>query len=121
MDETQLELEPTHLSRELWFELARATFAPGKREPCAACGKYVSIAHAHHVIPLAKQWAERRLVVDHSHVWLCPNHHAVVHALIEQYTESQQSRSRMLVVIDFAACEPEILLDLARIALRGAA
>lgn len=36
-----------------WIARARAQFNPGPREPCAVCGKYMSLSHAHHVAPLS--------------------------------------------------------------------
>lgn len=59
-------------------------------EPCHICGKYQEIAHQHHLYPVAKlaQWA-----IDNNWlarpfripvVWLCPNHHAMFHALVRK-------------------------------------
>lgn len=65
-----------------WIAKARATFSPGDRRACEVCGAYADFAHAHHVYPLSAQYDDGvRAPVD-DHVWLCPNHHAVVHHMI---------------------------------------
>jgi len=65
----------------IWSVHARRNFRPGKRQPCAICGKYRSLAQAHHLIPLSKQEGDSP---NQAFVWLCPNHHAAVHLLISQ-------------------------------------
>lgn len=67
-----------------WVSAARKLFVAGERQPCAVCGKFSSLTHAHHVIPLALQAQRDRMTVNHEHVWLCPTHHAAVHVLIGQ-------------------------------------
>ena len=63
-----------------WRVLARREFKPGDRQHCHVCGKYKSITQAHHVYQLSNQ--DQRFTADHTHVWLCPNHHVLVHALL---------------------------------------
>lgn len=65
-----------------WVAEARLGFNPGRRTDCHVCGKWRDIAHAHHVVPLAAQYDRGFGVPDHQHVWLCPNHHAVLHLMI---------------------------------------
>lgn len=79
----QQEAKERH-DRDNWIAKARASFQPSERKPCAICGRFQSIAQAHHVFPLAAQW--RLGVIDpiHDHEWLCPNHHVVVHIFIGQ-------------------------------------
>lgn len=77
-----------------WLRIARATFSPGEPQDCAICGKYQSVAHAHHVYPLAWQLKDTGinlddpsayLMPDHDHVWLCPTHHALVHKELSDF------------------------------------
>ncbi len=72
--------EWSELSRPDWIAKARSEFNPGEQQPCAICGKFRWITHAHHVIPLARQYIlDAAIGPDHEYVWLCPNHHAMVH------------------------------------------
>lgn len=82
------------LGRDEWMAAARASFVPSKRKPCEVCGKYEALAHAHHIKPLAFQWADGVESVDHAHAWLCPTHHMAVHALLTQSRAVSVSASR---------------------------
>ena len=44
------------IDRDAWIMASRRIFAPGARQPCWVCGKFKSIAHAHHVVPLTAQY-----------------------------------------------------------------
>jgi hypothetical protein len=68
--------------------MVRAMFEPSPRRTCEVCSKYASLTQAHHVIPLAVQFAcgERR--ANHDHVWLCPTHHVAIHILIDHILAS---------------------------------
>lgn len=66
-------------AKSQWIVSARKNFAPGDKQPCQVCGMYAEIAHAHHVLPLDIQYKIRINQPLHEHVWLCPNHHAMVH------------------------------------------
>ena len=104
--------ELTNLSRSTWYQLARDGFSPGRREPCRVCGRYGSLAHAHHLIPLSVQWAERRLRVDQRHAWLCPTHHSAVHVLIAHRREmwSQTlSPARMAAILELSEDNAELI------------
>jgi hypothetical protein len=65
-----------------WIATARALFQPAERRPCTVCRRYRTIAQAHHIIPLGSQFDRGFKEADHTHVWLCPNHHVVVHRLL---------------------------------------
>lgn len=68
--------------RDIWIAAARLYFVASERTECFVCGKFKSISQAHHVIPLAEQYDRGFSVPDNEHVWLCPNHHAIIHAFI---------------------------------------
>jgi hypothetical protein len=70
------------LDKELWIAAARKDFVPSPRAPCVVCGKFKGITQAHHVVPLARQCDLLFEKPDHEHVWLCPNHHAIVHLFL---------------------------------------
>lgn len=65
-----------------WIATARLLFQPGERRACTVCGRHRAIAQAHHVVPLASQFDRGFKEADHTHVWLCPNHHVVIHRLL---------------------------------------
>ncbi len=69
-------------NKNAWIVAARIEFSPGRRTPCHVCGRFRDITHAHHVVPLAAQYDRGFKRPDHEHVWLCPNHHAILHLLI---------------------------------------
>lgn len=68
-------------ANKAWVAAARAAFKPGPKQPCAVCGKFQSVAHAHHLTPLYRQ--VDRDTPDDSFVWLCPTHHHGVHLCLE--------------------------------------
>lgn len=91
---------PAAIARQEWIREARRDFRPGDRQPCDVCGKYRSLAHAHHILPLAVQEGP---VPNQEFVWLCPTHHAAVHLLIAQALSNR----------DRAGCwQIELMLDL---------
>lgn len=68
-------------------------FESSPRQPCFICGKYQSITHQHHVVYVSEL---AQLAIDYDYpwyllpirgVWLCPNHHAIVHAINNITTE----------------------------------
>ena len=65
----------------------RREFTAGPSDPCAVCGRYKSVTHAHHVYPLSWQVKDGNVKANHEHLWLCPTHHALVHRIL-----SDQSR-----------------------------
>lgn len=67
-----------------WIALARRFFQPGDRAPCVVCGKFKVIAQAHHIVPLEQQYDDGYEVPDQRYVWLCPNHHELVHVFIKR-------------------------------------
>lgn len=70
--------------KNAWIALARRCFDPGDREPCAVCGKFRVIAEAHHVVPLEAQYDRGYSEPDHGYIWLCPNHHQMVHVFLKR-------------------------------------
>lgn len=70
------------IDREAWIAASRRIYSPGDRQPCYVCGKFRSITQAHHVIPLTAQYDRGFKLPDQESVWLCPNHHTMVHLCI---------------------------------------
>ena len=68
-------------ANKAWIAAARAAFNPGQKQPCKVCGKFQSVAHAHHLTPLYRQIDRKE--PDQSFIWLCPTHHHGVHLCIE--------------------------------------
>lgn len=68
-------------SKKQWIAKARAIFTPGEKQPCIVCGKYKSVAHAHHLTPLHTQYGKPTFSEEFA--WLCPTHHDGVHRLID--------------------------------------
>lgn len=113
------------LERQIWLIAARQLFRPGERQPCFVCGNFKSITQAHHVVPLTAQYDRGFEVPDCEHVWLCPNHHAMIHLFLPDAdpasirgTEERYYR-RSLIHEDLSARELEKLIDLLRRSARG--
>jgi hypothetical protein len=68
--------------KQAWVAEARKSFRPGERLWCGICDGYEDIAHAHHVLPLSRQFDLGVAVPDQDFVWLCPNHHIAVHVYL---------------------------------------
>lgn len=70
-------------SSRLASEWRRAWTPTAPPQPCEICNQWEGMTHAHHLYPLAEQafrgWAEP----DHTFVWLCPNHHILVHRIAD--------------------------------------
>jgi hypothetical protein len=49
------------------------------RRPCFVCGKFARITQAHHVCPLSEFSDAIDTGKKFSIVWLCPNHHVMLH------------------------------------------
>jgi hypothetical protein len=77
----QRRLGPT-IDRDAWIAASRRIFSPGDRQSCHVCEKFKSIAQAHHVVPLTAQYDRGFKYPDQECVWLCPNHHTMVHLFI---------------------------------------
>jgi hypothetical protein len=71
--------------RREWIADERTAFRSivGERRRCEICDKFPAISEAHHIVPLAWQYDRGASVADHAHVWLCPSHHALVHAVLD--------------------------------------
>jgi hypothetical protein len=102
--------------KNAWVAAARRFFNPGDREPCRVCGKFQTIAQAHHLIPLEAQFDKGVRVPNHDFVWLCPNHHEVVHMFIKR-----SGRRILATTVDSDLSETEFneILALTVIAIRG--
>lgn len=99
--------------KRAWIAAARLSFNPGRREPCAVCGKFRSVAQAHHVAPLAEQFDQGFTEPDHEHVWLCPNHHAILHLWIDDdVSDARRGRRAAPTIDDLGDDEIGRLLDL---------
>lgn len=77
------------ISRAAIKRMVRSKSRPGRREECAVCGGWRAITHGHHLVSVGVVaevlesiavfgWAPEIPVV-----FLCPNHHAVWHAIEE--------------------------------------
>lgn len=65
--------------KRAWIAKARKSFRPGERLWCHVCDGYSELTHAHHVLPLSRQYDLGMQEPDQDFVWLCPNHHILVH------------------------------------------
>lgn len=81
-DRVEFRRRAGRLERDAWIAASRMIFDPGERQPCYVCGKFKSIAQAHHVVPLSAQYDRGFKYPDPEHVWLCPNHHTMAHRYI---------------------------------------
>lgn len=107
------------VERNIWIAASRQIFQPGERHPCWVCGKFKSVAQAHHVIPLAAQYDRGFKYPDQEFVWLCPNHHAMTHLYIPDDNRSMniaamRTRGRTTGALNSDLSEDEFnkLLDL---------
>jgi hypothetical protein len=98
--------------KNAWITLARRCFDPSDREPCAVCGKFRVIAQAHHVMPLEAQYDRGLREPNHTHVWLCPNHHEVVHIFLNR---AERRITLTLADCDLSEREFEAVLALVRL------
>jgi hypothetical protein len=105
--------------RAAWLMAARRIFNPGERQPCHVCGRFRSIAQAHHVVPLSAQYDRGFKYPDNEIVWLCPNHHAMAHLYIPDDDRSMTPsamRSRMRTTAplseDLTSAEFDKLMEL---------
>lgn len=85
------------LDKEQWVAAARKSFVPSRREACAVCGKFMGIAQAHHLVPLALQYDRGFERPDHEHVWLCPTHHTIVHLFLIERQGSPLRENETLI------------------------
>lgn len=100
-----------------WIATARALFQPAERRPCTVCGRHREIAQAHHVVPLASQFDRGFKAADHAHVWLCPNHHAIIHRLL---TGAELDRAEVIALLEGSTeNERRLLLQLLAESARG--
>jgi hypothetical protein len=114
------------IDREAWLMASRRMFDPGPRQDCWVCGKFKSIAQAHHIIPLTTQYDRGYKYPNQEHVWLCPNHHAMAHLFIQDDNRSMlqaalraRGRTMARVFPDLSEDEFEKMLELMRRAGRS--
>lgn len=112
--------------RDIWITASRRIFSPGPREPCCICEKFKSISQAHHIVPLATQYDRGFKYPDQEYVWLCPNHHVMVHLYIPDVERSLQraamrarSRTTMVVSDDLSPEEFDRMMELMRRSARA--
>ena len=114
------------LDRDAWIMASRRIFAPGQRQPCHVCGKFKSIAEAHHVVPLTAQYDRGFKYPDQEFVWLCPNHHAMAHLFIPRDNRSMtasafrgRDRAASGINEDLSEDEFDRMIDLMRRSVRS--
>lgn len=76
------EREKRAFAKSAWIASARRAFQPGPRRACSVCGRYRSLADAHHIVPLGIQFDAGAPSPIQEFAWLCPTHHAAIHAII---------------------------------------
>lgn len=87
--------------KDQWIANARSEFTPGDRQPCYVCKRYSSVTQAHHTIPLTDQYDRVFERPDHTHIWLCPTHHVMVHIVIGPYPDSAaRGRAAARIIVD---------------------
>lgn len=98
--------------RDAWVALARAEFRPSERKSCCVCDKHYAITHAHHLVPLNWQYKLGLERSYHSHAWLCPNHHAILHAFLDGDEASKEMATAIHLVSDCSKDERTRLHEL---------
>jgi len=81
-DETSEAISERKRQEMIWIKNARLSFDPGQSRQCSVCAEFDEITHAHHVLPLSEQARFRFVRPDHTFIWLCPNHHSIVHIMM---------------------------------------
>jgi hypothetical protein len=94
--------------KERWFRRERKRFrliiSYYDKEDCCICNKHNPITESHHLTPLHLQYKYRVVEVDHSFVWLCPNHHRLVHRAIVDYANALKTNDEcILQIVEIAA------------------
>jgi hypothetical protein len=99
--------------RDTWIFQARRDFSPGEQLPCAICGKYRLITHAHHRLPLAFQYQNGIMQPIQDFLWLCPNHHAMIHVLLNNAMAkgSDNSIKHVANILSECGCSERRLLE----------
>lgn len=79
--------EAARQERKQWLSHARREFrdAVSTPQPCAVCKRHLEFVHAHHSLPLNVQYDLGLFFADHTHDWLCPTHHRIVHTFVSIY------------------------------------
>lgn len=93
LHEASKELRADHQTSKMrWVSAARLAFVPPPRSPCAVCGLYEALTHAHHCLPLTLQFDLGVQKAVHDHDWLCPTHHAALHIIIDGLLANKQAQ-----------------------------
>lgn len=71
-------------NKKEWIKSSRKLMPKNNLTPCFVCGGYKEITQAHHVYPLGKQHDDGLTIPVNDYVWLCPNHHVLVHQVIKR-------------------------------------
>jgi hypothetical protein len=109
-------------TREQFIAEGRKAFRPGRRQPCHICDKFRYIAQAHHVVPLGEQFDRGFERPDQERVWLCPNHHTMIHVLIDgRPTDQERGRRAVPVLGDLDKEQTEKVMGLIARSGRGPA
>jgi ParB-like nuclease domain len=69
--------------KDKWIKQARKGLVTKNRKNCMICGKYRNITESHHLYPLHLQYDDGIKLPIHDYIWLCPNHHKLVHRCID--------------------------------------
>ena len=114
--------EVDRASRDAWVTLARAEFKPSEQLPCYVCNKFRTLAEAHHVEPLARQYLDHPEYINHRHVWLCPTHHVAIHRLLARAGDDDRALGRRSagVITEVPQAHLRRLLTLVRMSGTGA-
>ena len=107
-----------------WMAAARTSFCQSTRQPCAICGMYSGLTHAHHLAPLAHQFDLGVRVAVHEVEWLCPTHHALVHVFLSAHIHGNRASLDGVPIHEQDKCEElarrgSAILVNAAIAARG--
>jgi hypothetical protein len=77
----------TDIEKQRLIKSIRQITAGAQPQNCHICGQYKFICHQHHILPVSKT---ADYIIQHnlygqkftiSVVWLCPNHHTLLHLL----------------------------------------
>jgi hypothetical protein len=98
--------------KNAWIAAARLSFDPGPRQPCYICAKFKRVAQAHHVTPLNWQFDRGMKNPDHTYVWLCPTHHAIMHLMIDTDDTQLLGRRAAQIIDELSSDEYTKFMDL---------
>jgi hypothetical protein len=103
------------LSKTEWIAEARQKATFGEPERCEICQRFSEIAQAHHVIPLGEQYDRGFVRPNQRHVWLCPNHHALIFFCVEDIPR----RDRLALLASIHSLEKDEVERMAKLIQRA--